>query len=442
MRAPRLICTLLALSLVSGCELAAMGPLMPGLLPGVGFALQGVVRDARTYLPVGGATVNSGLGTTVTDAEGKFNLYGNMSSREISVSRAGYVAKTVGGQKLEPGTTVDFTLDPVFNRDGKLPMGFLDIQGKVVSPSGQIASPDGLVSFAGKPAPVANGAFQVRYESQVPGRLFSSVLAGGRISGRYEEGARVFQPFNFETFGYQLVHFTVGETYPQGLRTDQNLVVGSDVSFTTVKVNYTNLASLDKAQVQTSVFLDFGVAGSVLVAQATSSNQIIKVPSLAGVKYVVSGEAFNDSQTQSSAVTITTNNPSQAPFQLLAPPKVLTPAPGATRAGPRPTFSWSPSTVRGLQYEVTLYEGDEKDPGTTAKWAATTTETEITYPGFSLSDINGGALRPDKKYSWVVRAIDVLAPTEDATHQRRTLDVKPLRSRKREATSRGNTFSI
>jgi hypothetical protein len=440
MRGARLITSLLTLTLLSGCELAAMGPLMPGLLPGVGFPLTGIVRDARTYLPVGGATVYSGLGTTVTDAEGKFSLYGNMASREISVSRAGYVAKTLGGQKLEPGMTVDFTLDPVFNRDGKLPMGFLDIQGKVVTPTGQIASPDGLVSFAGKPAPVANGAFQVRYESQVPGKLFSSVLAGGRIAGRYEEGAKVFQPFNFETFGYQLVHFTVGETYPQGLRTDQNLVVGGEVPFSTVRVNYTNLSGLNT--VQTSVFLDFGVAGSVLVAQATASNQTIKVPSLPGVKYVVSGEAFNDSQTQSSAVTITTTNPSQAPFQMLTPPKVLAPAPGASRAGARPTFRWSESTVKGLLYEITLFEGDEKDPGTTAKWTASTTESEITYPGFSLSDVNGGALRPDKKYSWVVRAIDVLAPTEDATHQRRTLDVKPLRSRKREATSRGNTFSI
>ena len=41
-------------------ELVAMGPFMPGLLPGVGFPLQGQVRDARTYLPVGGATVSSG----------------------------------------------------------------------------------------------------------------------------------------------------------------------------------------------------------------------------------------------------------------------------------------------------------------------------------------------------------------------------------------------
>ncbi|MNT86435.1 hypothetical protein D3C72_2267280 [compost metagenome] len=93
-------------------------------------------------------------------------------------------------------------------------------------------------------------------------------------------------------------------------------------------------------------------------------------------------------------------------------------------------------------YEVTLFEGDANDPGTTAKWTATTSLTEITYPGFSIGDVNGAALRPEKKYSWVVRAIDVLAPTEEATNQRKTLDVKPLRSRKREATSRGNTFTI
>jgi hypothetical protein len=262
-------------------------------------------------------------------------------------------------------------------------------------------------------------------------------MAGGRITGAYVEGAKVFQPFNFETFGYQLVSFAVGDTYPAGLR-PYDLTIDGSVGFRTVQVSYTNLASLTKVQVQTIVEMDFGVAGYVTVAQATGSNQLIKVPKIDGVKYVVRGQAFNETGSQSSAVTITTADPSQSPFQMLTPPKVLGPA--ATGAGARPTFKWAPSTVPGVVYQVVLTEGDEG----TKKWIATTTETEVTYPGFSLADVNGGALRPDKKYNWSVRVIDVLATTEDATnHQRRSVQqVKPLRSRQREATTGGLSFSL
>ncbi|MFN3432252.1 MAG: hypothetical protein ACK46X_20170 [Candidatus Sericytochromatia bacterium] len=429
-----LVC-LLALPLTAGCELMAMGPLMsPGILPGVGFPIQGIVRDARTHLPIGGATVASGLGATVTDAEGRYSLYGNMSSREISVSRAGYQAQTMGGLKPDVFMSMDFTLDPIFALDTKLPMGFLDVRGSIRVPGG--VSPDGLVSLSGKLVPVSNGAYSVRTEGQVPGKVTSTVMAGGRITGAYEENPKVFQPFNFETFGYQLVHLAVGDNYPAGQRPG-DLVVDGSVEFRNVRVSYTNLGGLANVQVQTTVELDFGVAGYVTVAQATGSNQLIKVPKIDGVKYVVRGQAFNEARTQSSAVTITTTDPSQAPFQMLTPPKVL--GPTGSRVGARPTFKWAASTVPGVVYQVTLSEGDEG----TAKWQATTTETEITYPSFSLADVNGGALRPDKKYNWSVRVIDVLATTEEATNQRRSvLQVKPLRSRQREAMTGGLSFSL
>lgn len=433
-----LIC-LLALPLTAGCELMAMGPLMsPGILPGVGFPIQGVVRDARTHLPIGGATVASGLGTTVTDAEGRYSLYGNMSSREISVSRAGYRAQTMGGLKADAFTSMDFTLEPIFKLDTSLPTGMLDVRGSLITPGGLIATPTGLVSLSGKLVPVSNGAYSIRTEGQVPGKITSTVMAGGRITGTYDENPKVFQPFNFESFGYQLVSFAVGDNYPDGLRPDKHLVVDGSVEFRNVRVSYTNLASLTNVQVQTTVELDFGVAGYVTVAQATGSNQLIKVPKIDGVKYVVRGQAFNEARTQSSSVTITTTDPSQAPFQMLTPPKVL--GPTGSRVGARPTFKWAASTVPGVIYQVTLSEGDEG----TAKWQATTTETEITYPGFSLADVNGGALRPDKKYNWSVRVIDVLATTEDATNnQRRSVQqVKPLRSRQREASTGGLSFSL
>jgi hypothetical protein len=420
----------------SGCELAAMGLLMPGVMPGVGFPIEGEVRDGRTYLPVGGATVHSGLGTTLTDAKGRFSLYGSLSSREISVSRASYTSKTIGGQKLVPGKQVTVTIDPIGEPNGRLPTGILDLRGSVMMPGGQTATPDGLVMLAGaRPTAVSNGRFQITYDGQEPGRLVSRMLAGGRIDSPYDEKATVFQPFQFLSFGYQLQHLVLGEIYPQALR-EGNLVIDPNTKFRDVRVTYTNLGRL--TNVQTTILLDFGVAGAVTVAQKTGSNQLVSVPHIEGVKYVISGEALNEGKTQYSSVIITTANPSQAPFQLLTPPQVLAPLSGAKRVGARPTFRWSALSQPGMVYEISLFEGDE----ITAKWVATTPEAEITYPGFSLSDVNGGALRPDKKYRWSVRAIDMLAPTENATNQRNLMAVEPLRSRKREASNTENDFTI
>jgi hypothetical protein len=303
-------------------------------------------------------------------------------------------------------------------------------------PGGQTATPDGLVMLAGaRPTAVSNGRFQITYDGQEPGRLVSRMLAGGRIDSPYDEKATVFQPFQFLSFGYQLQHLVLGEIYPQALR-EGNLVIDPNTKFRDVRVTYTNLGRL--TNVQTTILLDFGVAGAVTVAQKTGSNQLVSVPHIEGVKYVISGEALNEGKTQYSSVIITTANPSQAPFQLLTPPQVLAPLSGAKRVGARPTFRWSALSQPGMVYEISLFEGDE----ITAKWVATTPEAEITYPGFSLSDVNGGALRPDKKYRWSVRAIDMLAPTENATNQRNLMAVEPLRSRKREASNTENDFTI
>lgn len=413
-----------------------MGPFMPGIAPGVGRPLQGTVRDGRTYLPVGGATVTSGLGSTVTDANGHYNLYGSLASDEISVSRAGYVAKTVGGVTLDPATPMDLTLDSAFDNDGMLPTGSLDVRGTVLTPAKQIATPDGLISLGGIMAPISNGQFQVQFSSQLPGKLYTAVLAGGRISGTYDPKVNVTQPFNFETFGYSLVSLAAGDTMPQGLR-NTSLTIDGSVQISPSQVKYSNLGNLNA--VQTSIYLDFGVAGKVLVAEATGSNQAVKVPRIPGIKYVVAGQAFNDAKNQSSAVIITTDDPGQAPFQMLTPPKLL--GPSGQHVGARPTFSWTASPVPNVVYELQLFETDGKTAGS-KKWTATTTVPEITYPGFSLADVNGGALRPDRQYYWKLRVIDTLTTLETPTSRKSVLDVKPLRSRQREASSDGGTFTI
>jgi hypothetical protein len=432
---------LLAALPLGGCELMAMGPFMPGLVPGVGFALQGNVRDGRTFLPIGGATVTSGLGSTVTDANGHFALYGNLGSHEFSVSRMGYVATTVGGIKADASTPLDVTLDATTSDNGALPQGFLDVRGFLQNVGGQpIAVPNGVVVIGDRlPTAASNGQYQVTFESQVPGKVLTRVLAGGDTAERWDDAAAKtsFLPMTFKTFGYSLEHFTLMPT--QGQQTSpRNLTVDDSIKFDDTKVAYSNIGDLKI--IETSIYLDFGVAGSVLVAQATGSNQGIHVPVVPGVKYVVIGTAYNANRTQWSNVTITTADPRKAPFQLLTPPKVTG---GVGKGiGSRPTLKWTPSPVPGVVYEVTMKETDDKGSTSVTKWRATTTEPEITYPGFSLSDVNSGALRPEKKYVWSVRVIDTLSTMEDATTHRAILDVKPLRTRSREAVSTNNEFTI
>lgn len=440
MRPSRLLLTSL-IPLLGGCDLliaGLVGP--PGTLPGMGPAIEGIVLDAATQLPVGGATVVSGLGSALSDATGRFKLYGAFGSHELSASRYGYTGVTDGEFDASAGDPVTISLAPYNPPESSLPTRFLKLDGNV---TGLDAAGNGLVSFGGLTASVSNAAYQIEFKAQVPGRILTSVLAWGTISGKYHEGVAAAQPFNFTNFGYDVRHWPLGETIPESRQT-MNLPIRADAPIQAIHVNYGNTTGF--ASVQTDILLDFGVAGDVPVATQTSSNQDILVPKVPGLKYVVVGEARDASGKGSSAVMITTNDPSAATFPLLPLPKVTEPS--GAGAGSRPTFKWSASTAKDVAYQVTLYEIIPGVSSSKAKWVGVTRAPEITYPGFSQSDINGGALRTEYKYRWNLRVIDILGATDLASSKNFEPDaaygllgtffpqapsVKPFRVRKREA---------
>jgi hypothetical protein len=434
---PLLVATTSALAL-GGCDAALAGV----FLPGVGRPITGRVVDARTRLPVGGATVVAGLGSAVTDGQGRFSLFGNFGGREVSVARAGYVAMTRGGLSPDPGEDLAFELEPLFPAEQPTNTRFLTLRGPVSGLPGPTAP--AVVFLAGTPASVSNAAYNVEFKGAMPGRILTSVLAWGTLDQPYYEGATASQPFVFQNFKYVIESWPLGDTVPESIR-EQPLVIPpvSEVPIQTTKVSYGNLDPRFRA-VQTDVLLDFGVLGYVPVARASASNQGLQIPTIKDLKYVVTGEARDPSGKYASLVTLTTNNPGEATFQMLAVPSIE--GPPATAAGTRPTFAWTP--VPGeVNYEVELYEVGEARP----KWVGYTDQPEITYPAFVPNDINGAALRPDKKYSWNLRAIDLLEETETPTAARTfgllgadvaaPIPVRPYRSRKRESMVRDNGFA-
>ncbi len=422
---------------LGGCDAAIAGYFLPGL----GRPMVGRVVDATTHLPVGGATVLAGLGATITDGNGRFSLLGNFAAREISVARAGYVAITRGGVSPDPGGELQFELEPIFSTSSSLPTRFLTLVGPV---TGLVGGAHGLVSLGGTQAVVSNNAYALEFKGAVPGKVLSSVLAWGITNDAYFEGAAASQPFHFLNFRYEVGSWALGETVPESQQLKPlEVLPQSQVPIKEVRVAYGNIAGADA--VQTDVLLDFGVLGYVPVARALASAQSLKVPTLAGLKYVVTGEARFPGGKTSSLVTLTTNDPGKATFQMLGVPKVSSPP--ATSAGQRPTFAWS--AVPGeVNYEVTVYEVGERSP----KWVGYTDQPEITYPGFAPNDINGGALRPDKKYVWDLRAIDLLEETETPSAARAfqvlsvgvagPVPIKPYRVRKRESSVIGNGFAL
>ncbi|HEY9723157.1 MAG TPA: hypothetical protein V6D47_14200 [Oscillatoriaceae cyanobacterium] len=429
----------LSLTCLTGCDLLVAGRFMPALGPLIGNPITGLVLDADTRLPVGGATVTSGLGSTLTDPSGHFTLYGDLNAHQISVSRAGYMANTVGGGLYDPSHALQLTISRAFANEATLPSRFIDMRGQLVNTAGQVL-PTGIVSYAGQtPQPVAaNGQYEIKFGAKWPGSLLTAVLAGGQTSAPYADVTGA-QPFTYLSFGYRLESAKMGATYTDPAAQDQPtpLTVGN-VHLVPVSVRYTNL--FPSARVETDVLLDFGVAGSVPVARAFGSNQTIQVPQVNGLKYDIIGTATDATGQQHSTVQITTNDPSKAPFTMLSIPKIESPTPGETGTGPRPTFSWSPSAVQGVTYEVTLFEGDKgsTDPPT-KKWVADTTETSIDYPGFSAGDVNGGALIAQKVYTWQLRVVDVLGATQTPSD---LPPVQPYRLRQREAPVVGSSFSI
>lgn len=425
------------ITVLGGCDAAIAGYFLPGL----GRPLVGRVVDANTHLPVGGATVLAGLGSTITDGEGRFRLFGNFASREISVGRAGYIALTEGGLSPDPGGELQFELEPLFPTSSQLPKRFLNLVGPV---QGLPANAPAIVSLGGTTAAVSNNAYNIDFNGAVPGKVLTSVIAWGLLSEQYFEGAVAAQPFHFLNFNYQVGSWALGETVPES-RQELALTVPaqSQVPIKPVRVTYGNIGGADA--VQTDVLLDFGVLGYVPVARALASAQSLDVPTLAGLKYVVTGEARYPGGRTSSLVTLNTNDPGKATFTMLSVPKVTSPP--AVDAGQRPTFAWS-EVAGEVNYEVTLFEVGEGKP----KWIGRTDQTEITYPGFAPNDINGGALRPEKKYVWNLRAIDLLEVDEIAAPAQAfgvlsvgvsgPVPIKPYRVRKREAFVGENGFTI
>jgi hypothetical protein len=429
---PRLLALVAAIATpltLGGCDLAAAGPFMPPILPGVGFPLTGVVFDANTRLPIGGATVQSGLGSTITDGNGRFNLYGGLGSREVSVSRAGYTAVTDGDVDPNAGGDLQFDLQPIYSADQGLPKRFLQLAGstKAALPPGQPA----LVTFAGQVANVSNDLYQLDFGAEVPGKAFSSVLAWGTTNGAVNVPN---QSFNFTSFYYTVANWAMGESVPAGHR-DYNLPAGvTPVDLVPTSVKYGNVAAF--AGVQTDILLDFGVLGSVTVARQTSSNQAIPVPRVNNLKYDIVGTATTADGNGSSTVQLTTNDPAKATFQLLGVPKITSPANNTKGAGSRPTFSWTPVPPDDVDYVVTLREKDEG-----VKWVGHTRHSEIQYPAFSPGDINGGALRTDKSYSWTLEVIDHLGATDLPTSKAGPVPVKPYRVRQRSALVQNYGFT-
>ncbi|MEB3198246.1 MAG: carboxypeptidase-like regulatory domain-containing protein [Candidatus Sericytochromatia bacterium] len=422
-------------SALCGCDLALASVLSPGL----GRPMTGRVLDARTKLPVGGATVLAGLGSTVTDAAGQFRLFGNFASDEISIARAGYVALTQGGLSLDAASDLQFELEPLFTPSSGLPMRFLQLNGAVRGLSTP-ATP-ALVSLGGVSTGVSNGLYALEYKAPAPGRILTAVLAWGSLSAPYAEGVAVPQAFHFLDFAYQVGSWRLGDTIPEAAQ-EQMLQIAPQVPIQPVRVQFSNLGNF--RNVQTEVALDFGALGYVPVARSLASNQTLPVPALSGLKYVVQGEAIDASGKQSSSVSITTNDPGKASLPLLPLPKIEGPANGASGVGQRPTFRWT-AIPHEVSYELTLREVGEGK----AKWIGRTSYSQITYPGFALNDINGGALRPERKYTWSLRAVELLEETElpDTPSFRLTaaeakVPMRPFRTRKREVEIREMGFAL
>lgn len=421
--------------LLSGCDLAAASALMPGLLPGVGWPVAGVVLDSRTRLPIGGATVASGLGSTVTGNDGRFALYGNLGSREISAVRAGYVARTLGGRDLAGlgAGDVEILLDWQYKPEQvQLPNRSMEVQGTIEGGG------SGVAALMGVSQPISNGTFTLQVAGGFPGDLLTAVLAYGQVSGSYADNPAAPQPFSFTRFGYLVHSFKLtqaGQPAPEKLK----LRYDAGVQFAPVTVTYTNLGALSR--VTTNLALDFGLAGTVPIGRATASSQAIQAPQIAGLKYVIDGEAADDTRTRFSRVTYTTNSPGKAPFPLLSVPEAQAPANGATGVGGRPTFRWKPTNGRSARYLVTLQEVDKASSTSVRKWTGDTDLDEIAYPGFSLADLNGGALRPDRSYVWSVQAVDLSDPATGAAWTLAPPNLKPYRLRSREAEHLNQSFT-
>ncbi len=409
-----------ASALLGGCDVLLISPSLPGLLPGLGQPLQGQVLDALTDQPIGHASVMGDLGQgdvgwATTGNDGNFSLYGDISRRVVSISRAGYTSVTYEDGGITDGRK--YYLSPLFPQSGSYHHVQAVVTGQVdeYTASGPQPAPTltGSVFFGGQETNFANGVFAFpEMDPDLPGNVYSGILGGGELAAGSQDpstgGAFSFKSYgNTMSFDYQIVSVpfvdapsaggTVSVTPwpdPQPLELGRTFARSADVS-------YSNIGWA--TQVETDISIDFGLLGSLLVARQYQSQQSVDIPSIGpDYRYILDGKATNADGTQVSEVSIATDDPSKASFTLLSPPKPTGPATGAKGVGAHPVFSWDP--VAGADsYVVKVIEQGNTVP----KWEASVdgSTTAIGYPWWSDGDMNGGALIPGASYSWDVYAI-------------------------------------
>lgn len=451
-----LLAACLASLLLTGCDVLLVSPTLPGLLPGLGQPLRGQVVDALTGQPIGHASVMGDLGKgdvgwATTDNNGDFALYGDISRQVVSISRAGYTSVTYEDGNITDGR--QYLLQPLFPDSGlyhhvQEPV----ITGTIAVANGSQLQPapalTGTVFFGSQSTPFGQGTFafpSADNSGGLPGNVYSGVLSGGVLVANSNPGAN----FSYQTSGNTIefddqvvsVPFpdepsaTATWSDPVPLVMNKNLYTTADVSF----------GNIDWAtQVETDISIDFGLLGSILVARQFASQQTgIAVPTIGSdLRYILTGLASNADRTQTSQVTISTNQPSLANFPLLSPPKPLSPPSGAKGVGAHPIFSWSP-VASADSYVVKVIEQDNPLP----KWEAVVSgsTTAIGYPWFSDGDVNGGALLPGASYSWEVHAISAsFEGTSPAAAMVRPQDgpiFQPFNQRTLESVTKGMTFT-
>lgn len=424
-----------AVSLLSGCDLLLLSPVMPGL----GRPLTGRVLDSQTGLPIGKATVAAGWGATNTDNAGNFSLFGDFSGgKNLSISRAGYVSVTYALGPLVEGDT--YYVDPSFASNGGLTHRALNLTGTLRNVDGTLLTANGNVSFGGAASTKTNettGTYGIKVTAALPGSVFSGVLAGGQITGGPVDNTS--QPFNYQSFGYRLVDIPSVVTDASWTAT-ANVQV-QNTAFTDMTVAYKNLGAFNSPSPRTEVTLDYGMLGSVPVGRGFSTSQALRVPKVDGAKYVVSGLVSDGALRTESKAAITTNLIATVTFDMLTPPKVTGPVDNATGVGFNPTFSWN-RVDKATSYYVEVFE-DTGSSNLLPKWKGYTKDTSITFPGFWENDFNGGILYGEASYSWAVHAVGSEVSTiKSAVDLRADLpSVKPFRQSRFESVTKGMRFS-
>ncbi len=407
-------------ALLGGCDVLLVSPSLPGLFPGLGQPLHGQVLDALTDQPIGHASVMGDLGKgdvgwATTDNDGNFSLYGDISRRVVSISRAGYTSATYEDGGITDGR--QYYLSPLFPQSGNYHIVQAVITGQVdeYSASGPQPAPTlkGTVFFGSYQTNFANGVFAFpEMDPNLPGNVYSGVLGGGELAAGSQDpstgGAFSFKSYgNTMSFDYQIVSVPFADSATAGSTASvipwpdpQPLELGRTFA-RTANVSYSNIGWA--SQVETDISIDFGLLGSLLVARQYQSQQSVAIPSIGpDYRYILDGKATSADGSEVSEVSIATDDPSKASFTLLSPPKPTGPATGAKGVGAHPVFSWDPVAGADSYVVKVIEQGD-----TAPKWEAAVdgSTTAIGYPWWSDGDINGGALIPGASYSWDVYAI-------------------------------------